>query len=991
MSLYIQAYTDCALKHRMDFKIECISSVCNFLLVGTSDGKLFIYVIHEKKGGEWDAQIISTHTNKHKKPIRALTPLLHDGVVLALCCLDTIVVYALPSSTVEHRINPIGTDDLTPELSSLKLSKEIVTLSVKKFKGVFTVAVLHRQQLSLYEYHGKSKTLSFLKEGLSFTDKAQSVVWAGKHTLLVGFRKKYQMYNIAMDSIVDHLYATSKGQTPFLLSMHPVPEVLATIENTRLQRTLPDGSPVPGDSSIFCGSLPTAVVYDHPYVLCAYQGSDPRLEVYLPLVSNLPPSQRPPTASFQVIPVTCIHMFQRHVVDLDQHLPMTGFNLPEEEPRETRDCIWFLDSSKHIHILLRQPMSCGVAACCNNNFLSVGTILCQLCHNEVDAQLRQRALMQHAVHEFLCGNYTEALQTMTQSTTELHYAMLLYPDLLPSPLRMHFLQVINSDVRLELEGELESNLRKGSTTEALRCLIGFLAPLRLQWVRKARSSTSSANTKIKPADITKGLDTCLLKAYTLLGMEEALIDMLQQPNYCDLEDGEPFLTARRMWVAQAVWWKGLGEHAKALRWLQGLCIDHSLPAIGLLQPLSWDVFSALRYICIEDEVLPTEEFQPACVLAKQLGRAPGAETKVVDKAVAVITLAKYISKLSLNQLDGQSDLIRTYAPWLLRNIPTALSLSVFLSNSNRSIYHETLRIIQSKETLNCPGIIHPVLPTVDFLYVLISDASFPTSSDVAELHTTYWQSLALLVFGGAVETDTMSTAARRERLDSFLQHSSFVDFSAALEFFENPEIKMSSRPERAVVYSRMNDYERAMDMYLNEGAGSLDEAKAYAAFVEPEARGDVFEVLLKRLIQPTEGPSRMDEVLRLLQTSRGVNPLSTLPMLPDSMALAELGPFLIQALNSSAAEEHQEEIHLAMLTSQKVKLQQVLLEEQSKFVRLVEGTLCGVCHKRIRAEQPFVCYPNRVIAHEGCIDDEYVCPVTHVDFRKDILSLMHSI
>eukprot|EP00455_Lapot_gusevi_P017822 TRINITY_DN19635_c0_g1_i2.p1 TRINITY_DN19635_c0_g1~~TRINITY_DN19635_c0_g1_i2.p1 ORF type:complete len:254 (-),score=30.75 TRINITY_DN19635_c0_g1_i2:16-753(-) len=229
----------------------------------------------------------------------------------------------------------------------------------------------------------------------------------------------------------------------------------------------------------------------------------------------------------------------------------------------------------------------------------------------------------------------------------------------------------------------------------------------------------------------------------------------------------------------------------------------------------------------------------------------------------------------------------------------------------------------------------------------------------------------------------------QKKLQSFLATSQFCDPIMAVQWLTGPkEYAKSFFRERALVYRRLKQHADAIGMYLNE-VGSLDEAKQYATEVAHED-GDAFQVLLMNLMKPDpNGGVRIREALDVIHHCDGVDARSALPMLPGDTPLAALKGFLSKSLRQSQSKHHSTEVLASVLKQRWQQSRAAAVRVKTRFATIDVDTVCAECNKKIRPDTVFARFPNGVVVHQACLENEHVCPHTHKDFRTGIETIFY--
>jgi hypothetical protein len=108
-------------------------------------------------------------------------------------------------------------------------------------------------------------------------------------------------------------------------------------------------------------------------------------------------------------------------------------------------------------------------------------------------------------------------------------------------------------------------------------------------------------------------------------------------------------------------------------------------------------------------------------------------------------------------------------------------------------------------------------------------------------------------------------------------------------------------------------------------------------------------------------------------------------MLPPTVPMKTLLPFFEKSLRGQMRIKDSNSIYLNLLKGEKLKIQNQVINQQSKSVSINENTLCRVCLKRI-GTSVLVIYPNQMVVHYSC-QNKFEAGVK---FTGDDLSLVGS-
>ena len=243
----------------------------------------------------------------------------------------------------------------------------------------------------------------------------------------------------------------------------------------------------------------------------------------------------------------------------------------------------------------------------------------------------------------------------------------------------------------------------------------------------------------------------------------------------------------------------------------------------------------------------------------------------------------------------------------------------------------------------------------------------------------------------ATSTALASTLLTPEqRLFLFLQRSRHYGSKQVAQWLEaSPLASTVLTRQRAVVYSRQGEHQKAITMLLEEGR-DMAAAKAYATNAAREGSGGAFRLLLEELTRPREADtpeirkSKTEQALQVINTCVGVDAATAVPMLPDDTPLSQLSNFLVASLRASHTARRNLEVSAAVSTTQLRQAELAVLQQKRRFVELSDSTECCRCGFKIRKDQMFAVFPSGTVAHQLCYEHASIDPATRQDYRQGI-------
>ncbi|KAF5224543.1 hypothetical protein ECC02_002486 [Trypanosoma cruzi] len=971
------------LKHKLSCKIDSIATARNLFFLGTSDGKVMVYEVSLQNR---DAQCVYIHNSKHKLPIRMIIPIVEKGILLVLAG-DVIAVHQLNHMT--HAPLDSLPEDRLPEMNTVKGSKDIVTLHVKRQRGIFSMAVLQRKKITLYEYRDHLREFVMVNDGFLLPDGAKTLLWVGKNIIL-GFRREYVIMNV-LSGATDYLYPTGKSGIPLLLSLDPVPEVLVGDENKGM-RALHDGSLVPGKSGMSWSSIPTNATYIHPFLLTVHDNNC--MEVRLPFftahaeASDLSPWQ---TLSLK----GADRISQRPFADFDASLPKEA--TPSDALR--KDISILVSSNNTVYLLELLPVREQVLALASLNCVEAGLILCQLCANEVDQATVDSLKTQSALWSFHAKkDFKTAMLRFRDANVDPRLVIDLFPGFLTKRARETW------HPPKEYTRSLDTTDLAMDMRSAITAFLDYALPLRREYATEEKTVLAEA------------IDTAIMKAYVVMGQEQQLLSFLAEENFCSLAESEVFLVDSEQWVALITLWYFYKQNHKSLVLLYTLGTTRERVLLESLLttsfspgnlPFDMEFLHILHLLLanslgksssnrvLSDRRDRRANFIPQSEMMRILDEIavnadPSHQLGFLRRCVSVVTTITYISLLSWDEQEERA-LAEQYSRWILANVSPRWSVKMFpVTEIQPKHYTTVLRLLSSD--MSDMGDTEPHERRAEWLS-LVFDNTCNVKID-ASIHDAYFQSLVqLLLSTFSQEGDGDNNEEKKERsrvselhqrLENFLRLSEHIDISNARNLLEQPDLRSRMYAERAIIYRRLELHEEAICMFLYE-AKELQAAQEYAKHVGHDGQ-DAFQVLLRLLLHPSDGCTspRLDDAIEMLNTCEGVNLLTALPMLPDDTPVLPIAGFIKRSIRDASTRSRSAAMNASILEARIRQAELKLALERSRQVVMDLGTCCAVCEKKLRPDVVFARFPNGVVVHQACMEDEHICPITYKDFRLGI-------
>lgn len=106
-----------------------------------------------------------------------------------------------------------------------------------------------------------------------------------------------------------------------------------------------------------------------------------------------------------------------------------------------------------------------------------------------------------------------------------------------------------------------------------------------------------------------------------------------------------------------------------------------------------------------------------------------------------------------------------------------------------------------------------------------------------------------------------------------------------------------------------------------------------------------------------------------------------LQFLPDDIPLEKIENFLTSSYRNLISAKRMKMIEANLCRMERILIKTQLQKVHSNSVVVDRSILCSVC-KQPLGESVFATYPNGIIVHYKCIENENICPVTKRDFAR---------
>ncbi|KAL1845281.1 hypothetical protein VTK73DRAFT_747 [Phialemonium thermophilum] len=325
------------------------------------------------------------------------------------------------------------------------------------------------------------------------------------------------------------------------------------------------------------------------------------------------------------------------------------------------------------------------------------------------------------------------------------------------------------------------------------------------------------------------------------------------------------------------------------------------------------------------------------------------------------------------------DLILEYSEWTLRKDPK-LGMEVFLADSENAETMPRGRVVKFLENIDAEL-------EMQYLEHIISELKDKTP----EFHNRLVDLLIRRLKERPKDDDWDRTM---ERLIQFLQESQ--EYGRLRAFNLIPRDDPSFYEAQAVVLSRMEQHKQALEIYVfkmnnyrkaedycnrihrsQEASETTSATSGLNNLKEEEQEPSIYHTLLTLYLNPPPGQTRQLQAALDLLSKHGsrLSAESTLPLIPDTLPVAELESYFRGRMRSANSVINELRIVAGLQKTQLVASQALLLlgdnmsggrGGKNRRVVISDERVCGVCHKRLGGSV-VAAMPDNSVVHYGCL------------------------
>ncbi|XP_046859484.1 vam6/Vps39-like protein [Xenia sp. Carnegie-2017] len=574
----------------------------------------------------------------------------------------------------------------------------------------------------------------------------------------------------------------------------------------------------------------------------------------------------------------------------------------------------YVASSSHVWRLVPAPLPMQIQQLLNEKQFDLALLLASKIDEDEKEKIKrtQTIQYQHAFELFCQKRFEESFRIFGELDTDPPEVIGLFKDLLPENFREHF--------------EYPSSPPSFSGSERERgynALIQYLLKKRNMLLKNADDSNSNHDSAENAAKMKKTLrqiiDTTLLKCY--VHTNDALVGpFLRLDNHCHPVECEKELYRHKKYDELLILYQTKNNHKKALD------------------------------------------------LLLKKAQKPGASWEGPSKTV------EYLQRLGKENLPFIID----YSRWVLKSRPE-YGLKIFTEDIPEVEGLPRDQIVSHIEQ-NAP---HLVIPYLEKVIQIFCEQSSDLHNKLVNCYRERITELMISYKNELPEGEPLPRAGMepgelgelRATLLSFLRDSRFYQPQNLLIHFDD-----SFFEERALLLGRLGRHEEALAIYIFV-LNDIEMASTYCKQTyteEWEDSKDVYACLLHMYLSPPD-PSilgaktadlkaNVEAALNVLKEHYDkINPIKALELLPLTIEVQEIFPFLEKILEEKSSKKKTNQVLKSLLFAEHLQIQERRMYYHTGNVIVNDERACRVCHKKI-GTSAFACYPSGEILHYYCYE-----------------------
>eukprot|EP01060_Flectonema_neradi_P006022 TRINITY_DN14025_c0_g1_i1.p1 TRINITY_DN14025_c0_g1~~TRINITY_DN14025_c0_g1_i1.p1 ORF type:complete len:947 (+),score=159.96 TRINITY_DN14025_c0_g1_i1:95-2935(+) len=910
-----------------------VCSLClvddKWLLAGTEDGCLLLFDVTSGK-----LNALNVKKPEHGKyPITQLIPLPGVQILLALTDHGCVRQYALRQDLAIKKDVP-GVQGCS-------------VMAAKRERGKYHIAVGKKHKLYILGYQGEETGFTVQSE-FAIPDLPKSLAWNTDGILVIQKTREKEYWLSLTTGKIKEL-STATCQVPLPVSQEILSVCPYIHSTTPACVTRGPNAEATRDTSMNWkekGIHTLCAMY--PYIFAM---SPSGIEVRMLPTEGKRSEGKRGDLPCQVISVDHPKLSSlSNIVDMDwaseQRNAMRGDELHSEgaKLKTPQQQIYITNSNNDVYVLESIPFSQQIDELISreeyDHALTLGRLLTP---SDVSDELVQRVSILHGFYLFTNMQWNLSMHQFLEADIDPRIVIKIF-GLLPAYVSASW----------EPPKEYLGHIKKASEALA-QVQHRFKAAHQLkQWLKNFRKpgQYKQGEDLVKPDTSDAGMkiasiDTALLGCY-LMTSEEDVVNFLEQPNRCVLDDCQLALQKEGKWTEIVALYHSKGLNRRALELLKDL-------GLGIKKGSIMGGADDLKKIGLEETI-------------------------------------RYIQRLN-----GQDPLLKElaleYSKWVLTAAEPAVCLQMF--------YHKKGKIVPPKDVLRHFNDVlgeHATELQKRYLEAILNDKMF---SGLPEVKTTDVHDALIRVYVDQItkldnEGQDEQRAVISGKLQTFMKSSEKYNAERMKQLLEAPVFYR----EAAIARARLDEHRDAL-VILAHKLGSFAEAEAYCneesrpppplgepVSREDKGRLDMYYTLFELYLQPPHGKpteQNISDALKLLQRHPDkIDCLKALKMLPADTGVSKLQDWLVQVLKDVSCKLHELRVYRNLCKSENQQAAVARIKGQQSRVIVDSESTCAVCKTKIGSRSILAVYPNKVMVHKGCATRDggslQVCPVTKKRF-----------
>eukprot|EP01062_Namystynia_karyoxenos_P062569 TRINITY_DN55472_c0_g1_i1.p1 TRINITY_DN55472_c0_g1~~TRINITY_DN55472_c0_g1_i1.p1 ORF type:complete len:1032 (+),score=401.09 TRINITY_DN55472_c0_g1_i1:79-3174(+) len=1000
--------------------VSSVAAVGNKLYIGTDDGSLLAYSIAAtlEDGGVKKHQMIPLDCRPgftvegagKGKPLAQMVPLPELDLLLTLA----------DGRILQHRLTTLEYK------SSIKNTRNVSIFTVKKDQGKFSMAAIGKRKLYIMEYRDSADGEFVIARDFDMPDTVKALSWSGK-SVCVGFQKEYALID-ADNGRMEELLKTGRSQVALSCTLETTQQLMLAVEHTGVSTNY-EGRPTRRVGTPW-HDVPLAIYGYHPYVLSVHSNF---VEVRNPM------ADKGNTSLCQQVQVKGVrYMSLSAFSDLDAALTRQGGGGAASgsagqrrdgahspggaaaASRQGRPIFATTMPQNGVWLLDPVPPSEQVNELTANKEFEEALALC-LQFSSPDEIPEEQILNLHLLFgywHFEKGKYKDAMHQFIQSDCDPRMVIALFvrsarDSLLPAYVQEAWKPPPHPQIRNAMaaaQGALAGEQEVRKAMQSVQFFLKHHRPKIPQPTTKDKLAHDMSEEGMRLASVDTALFIALFK--TEAEGDNRALEMIRQPNRCVLEDCEKVLRLEKGWPELVALLRSKDLHKRALELLRDLGVG---PLSGPADRGDFDAAAAtvqyMQALEQQHEGLILEFSNWVLQAALEAGPAE------VDKALQIFCHHKgrivppptALHHLQKPPREREFALHARYLELILDDPDHSKredAAKPRLHEDRVFAYLELLKELRPTDPQAAGEVSAKLqgwlrrsqLYKPDKIVAHLRDGSAYSSDPVHELGREYAIVLSRLDQHDRALNVLVHKLGAREEAVEYCQSeyrpklpTGWVELSPGPGFASQTNLQQMARPEDGRRPTATVRYETTVHQRPEEDAPVVrtlrpGEQITLAPRVA-EARHDLYFILIRVLLKPLDSGDQpqVDFALDVLKRFQDlIDPIAALRLLPATVPVSKVAPWLSQVLKGTSIREKDAKIQASLSKAEHLQVQEQCVYLKQRGVTIDQGAQCEVCKKKITLSTMCSRFPNGKLFHYGCMlggdEGKFTCPVTRRRF-----------